>query len=159
MGKAMTPASNKYEEWLKNVGRKKKIQSPEELYKFFCDYREHEKNDPHKRQDFIRGGEAAGTKVDFDVVFPLTWDGFEAYLAELGIITNLDKYKMNFQGSYDEFVDIIRVIDKIMFKHNFNFAAIGAVKENIIARKLGIHDKQVLEITKEQPLFGDDPEN
>ena len=42
-----------------------------------------------------------------------------------------------------------------MYDQKFVGAAVGAFKENLIARELGIADKSQIKVTGEQPLFGD----
>ena len=34
---SVKPDNPRYQQWLKNVGRKKKIESPEDLFRYFCD--------------------------------------------------------------------------------------------------------------------------
>lgn len=153
---SVKPDNPRYQQWLKNVGRKKKIESPEDLFRYFCDYEEKIDSAPHQREDFIRGGEMAGVKVKLKNMRPKTWAGFEVHLFREGILVRLDDYKANKDNRYAEFADVIHAINKIIFDHNFDGAAVNALKENLIARSLGLHDKTLLEITKEQPLFGEE---
>lgn len=138
------------------VGRPKAIESPERLWELFCGYRKQVDENPFIKQDFIRGGDLAGNKVELETMMPYTWAGFEVYLFENKVATNLDKYKMNFENAYSEYVDIIRTIDKIIFNRNFSGAAVNAFNANLIARSLGLQDKQQIEVIKEQPLFSED---
>ena len=98
----------------------------------------------------------AGVKVKLKNMRPKTWAGFEVHLFREGILVRLDDYKANKDNRYAEFADVIHAINKIIFDHNFDGAAVNALKENLIARSLGLHDKTLLEITKEQPLFGEE---
>lgn len=153
----MKPTDPNYAAWRKNTGRPKAIKSPDILWEHFNGYRKEVDSRPFIKQDFVRGGDNAGQKVDVEAQLPYTWSGFEVYLFEQGVAANLDKYKMNFENAYSEFIDIIRVIDKIIFTRNFSGAAVNAFNANLIARSLGLQDKQQIEVIKEQPLFGDDP--
>lgn len=129
--------------WLnrKKVGRPKIIKSPKQLWGYFCDYAHHISNNPFKKQDFVRGGDLAGTIVELDTIRPFTWEGFEDFLFEKDIIFNLKDYRFNKNGAYDEFSAIITRIGDIIYNQKFEGAAVGAFNANIIARDLGLSDK------------------
>ena len=112
---------------------------------------------PFKKQDFIRGGEKAGKKVDLETMMPYTWSGLEAYLFENKIIACLDDYKLNSGERYTEYKGIIRAIGKVIYDRNFSGAAVNALNPNLIARQLGLAEKTQVEV-KEQPLFSEDSE-
>ncbi|QCW20368.1 DNA packaging protein [Flavobacterium phage FPSV-S2] len=57
-----------------------------------------------------------------------------------------------------DFSDVIRTIKDIMFSQKFEGAAVGAFQQNIIARDLGLANKNEITHIVEQPLFGDDDE-
>ena len=153
----MKPEDPGYWEWRKKVGRGKAIKTPKELWKHACDYFQRVDEAPFKKQDFIRGGELAGKVVELDTIRPYTWAGLEAYLFEKGIIASLDDYKLNTGERYSEFKGIIRAIGKVIYDRNFSGAAVNALNPNLIARQLGLAEKTQVEV-KEQPLFGDEPD-
>lgn len=159
-----------YWEWRKNTGRPKAIRTPKEMWRYACDYfrsiDEHPFLKQEQRKNPIKIGK--GSIIDDDLmeeiknpvinlktIRPYTWVGFEAYLFERGVLANLDHYKCNLENRYQEFIEIIRAIDKIMFAQKFEGAAVGVFNANIIARDLGLADKSELKVTEEQPLFGD----
>lgn len=144
-----------YWEWRKNTGRPKNLESPQILWEHACEYFQMVDELPYEKEDFIRGGESAGVKVRLESIQPYTWTGFEDYLSEKSIIVKLEDYKANKDGRYTEFVEIITRIRNIMFDQKFRGAAVGAFKENIIARDLGLTDKSESTIIAEQPLFLD----
>lgn len=125
------------------AGRPKKIESPEKMWEYACQYFDEVDETPFKKQDFIRGGTSAGTKVQLDNIRPYSWAGFETYLIKHGIISNLDHYRANTNDAYAEFRDVISRIDKVMFDNKFEGATVGAFNSSIIAR-----DLQLAEITK-----------
>jgi hypothetical protein len=127
------------EEEKRPVGRPKNIESPEQLWKLFRQYRKHAKDNPYLKQDFV-GKDA--DEVERRLERPLTFVGFEVYLMERMIINDLADYERNKDGRYAEFANIIRAIKKIIEADQFEGAAVGVYKENIIARKLGLADKQ-----------------
>ena len=127
------------------MGRPKKIQQPELLWNYACDYFNHVDTYPFLKQDFIRGGNNAGKSVNVKHVRPYTWDGLEVYLFSRGILSNLTHYVQNRRGGYDNFVAIIRAIDKVIRDRNFTGAAVGAFSPNLIARQLGLAEKTITE--------------
>lgn len=121
------------------VGRPKNIESPEQLWKLFRQYRIHAKENPYEKQDFV-GKDA--DEVTRKLERPLSWVGFEEYLFERMIISDLGDYERNKENRYAEFATIVRAIKVYIERDQFEGAAVGVYKENIIARKLGLADKK-----------------
>lgn len=144
-----------YWEWRKNTGRPKSIATPEILWKYACDYFQMRDESPWPTHDVIRSGDNAGKNIYIDKQEPYTWEGLDDYLFEHDVISRLEDYKANKDNRYAEFVDVVTRIRKIMYDQKFRGAAIGAFKENIIARDLGLTDKTENTIIAEQPLFPD----
>lgn len=147
-----------YWEGRKKLGRPKLIETPEELWGYACEYFNRVNGTPFKKQDFIRGGEYAGSKVNLDQMAPYTWEGLEAYLFEKVGIAHIEDYRYNKDGRYEKFTGIIHAIGKIIYDRNFSGAAVGAFSHNLIARQLGLTEKTEMKVT-EQPLFGDPDED
>lgn len=121
------------------VGRPKNIESPDQLWKLFRLYMKHAKANPRERQDFVgKDGDEVTRKLEK----PLSWVGFEVYLFERMIISDLGDYERNKENRYAEFTTIIRAIKAYIEEDQFDGATVGIYKENIIARKLGLADKQ-----------------
>lgn len=128
-----------------------KINSPEELWQYFLDYVENARNNPMYKVEYV-GKEGREEYKPLSV--PITFEGFECYLADRDIIQDLGSYASNQRGRYKRFSTIITRIRKNCFVNNFNGAAVGLFSPNLIARKLGLSDKK--EVTNvEQPLFPD----
>ena len=144
-----------YWEGRKKIGRPKAIQTPQKLWDLACEYFQSVDENAGFKKDFIKGGEMAGTIVDLETMRPYTWEGLEDFLFEKGIITNLNDYKQNTDGRYQDYADIIRAIGKVIFNRNFSGAAMNFLNSNLIARQLGLAEKTQLKVTEEQPLFGD----
>ena len=142
-----------YWQWRKNTGRPKKLKSAQQLWEHACDYFQMMDESPFMKQDFIRGGDAAGSIIELETIQPYTWEGFEDYLREHQIIAKLDDYRSNKEGRYSEFAEIITHIGKVMYDRKFRGAAVGAFNANIIARDLGLTDKTQTTVAMEQPLF------
>jgi DNA-packaging protein gp3 len=121
------------------VGRPKLIESPQQLWLLFRKYKEWAKANPRKKEDFVGKD---GNRVDRKLERPLTFVGFEAYLFERMIITDLGDYERNKDNRYAEFATIIRAIKNVIETDQFEGASVGIYQHNIIARKLGLADKQ-----------------
>jgi hypothetical protein len=117
----------------------KKIESPEVLWQHFLDYVEYERKNPLYKREYVGRN---GQEVDTPLQVPITFEGFECYLWDLGIISHLSDYSANTNGNYDEYSTIITRIKQNCFVHNFKGASVGVFNHNIIARKLGLIDKQ-----------------
>lgn len=122
-------------------GRPKKIATPEILWQHACDYFKSVDEKPFKREDFIRGGESAGSKVYLNHMRPYTWAGFTEYVVKHGIISALDDYKYNAGGAYEDFRDVVALIDKVMYAQKFEGAASGFFNSSIIMRDLKLNDE------------------
>jgi hypothetical protein len=121
------------------MGIAKYIESPEKLWEYFEDYVRHEAKNPMYKTEYV-GKDGHMVKTALEV--PITFEGFECYLADRGIIGDLGQYSANRENRYTEFVPIITRIQKNCFVHNFKGASVGLFNANIIARKLGLADKQ-----------------
>lgn len=121
------------------AGRPKNIESPEELWRLFRLYKTWAKENPRTKQDFVGKD---GDEIERKLERPLTWVGFEVYLYERMIINNLGDYEKNKDDAYVEFSPIIRAIKAYIEQDQFEGASVGIYQHNIIARKLGLTEKQ-----------------
>ena len=115
----------------------KLIETPERLLQLFKDYVKHESENPMHRIDYV-GKEGKQVKTALET--PITFDGFEVYLFQKGIINDLGDYSKNKDGRYSDYAPIIAYIRKHCYIHNFKGAAVKLFDPNLIARKLGIKD-------------------
>jgi hypothetical protein len=135
----------------KPVGRPKRFDTPEQLAELYNAYRLDAKNKPYLVHDFV-GKDA--NEVRKEKERPLSWIGFECYLYEQGIIQDLDDYERNTNQSYTIFQPIIRAIKKHIERDQFEGATAGIYNANIIARKLGLADKQELKVSEVEVFIG-----
>jgi hypothetical protein len=120
------------------MAKHKYIESPEKLWELFEDYVFHEKSNPMYKQDYVgKEGRVELTPLET----PITFEGFECYLMDRGVIGDLGHYSNNKDNRYSEYVTIITRIRKNCFVHNFRGASVGLFNANIIAKKLGLSDK------------------
>lgn len=139
---------NEYWQSRKKHGKPKNIETPEELWGYFCDYASRIDDNPHSLLETKRGS-GSTQQGAFDKEeekeerrdFPYTWEGFEDYLFEKSIISDLGDYRSNKEGRYQDFAAIIKKIGNCIYNNKFSGAAIGIFNANIIARDLGLVDK------------------
>jgi hypothetical protein len=121
------------------MGRTKLIEHPEDLIAYFKEYQDYCKANPVMKEDYV-GKDAM--RVYRELERPLTWVGFECYLSDKEIINDLGDYESNKDGRYEDYATIISRIKKYIENDQFTGATVGIYNHNIIARKLGLVDKQ-----------------
>jgi hypothetical protein len=131
------------------MSKKKYIETPEKMWELFEEYVKHENNNPMHKREYVGKD---GNEVDTPLQVPITFEGFECYLADKGIIEDLGKYSANTDNAYNEFVTIITRIRRNCFVQNFKGASVGLFNANLVAKKLGLISK-VEQTNIEQPLF------
>lgn len=121
------------------MAKKKYIETPEKLWELFTEYVEHERDNPMYKVDYVGRD---GNKVLTPLQTPITFEGFECWLADKGVIkAGLGDYQSNKDGRYSEYATIITRITNNCFVQNFKGAAVGLFNPNLIAKKLGLIDK------------------
>jgi hypothetical protein len=120
------------------MAKHKYIETPEKLWELFESYVLHEKQNPMYKQEYVgKDGRTELTPLET----PITFEGFECYLMDQGVIEDLGHYSRNKDERYTEYVPIITRIRKNCFVHNFRGASVGLFNANIIAKKLGLSEK------------------
>jgi uncharacterized protein YbcI len=133
------------------MGNHKYIESPEKLWELFKDYVEYERNNPMYKKEYVGKD---GNEVDTPLQVPITFEGFECYLADREIINDLGDYSANKNNKYSEFSTIITRIRNNCFVQNYKGAAVGLFNANLVAKKIGLISK-IEQTNIEQPLFPD----
>lgn len=133
------------------MAKHKAIATPEELWELFLAYVEKERSNPMYKREYVGKD---GDEKDTPLQVPITFEGFECYLWDLNIISDLGKYSSNQDGAYEEYRTIITRIKQNCFIQNFKGASVGLFNANIISRKLNLIEKMQTEIV-EMPLFPD----
>jgi hypothetical protein len=124
------------------AGRPKAIESPEELISLFENYKQWIKDNPYLVHDFV-GKDAV--EVERKKQRPLSWVGFEGFLARTGVIEHLGHYEQDKSGTYTDFLPIIRAIKKECSSDIIEGAMAGVYNANLAARLEGLADKKELE--------------
>ena len=120
----------------------KNIKTPEQLYKYFEQYKEYCKKNP-KKENFWSSRSNKEVSVSREI--PLTWIGFENYMRKKKIIETLQDYEFNRDDRYSEYVTIIRAIKNEIYEDKYAGATAGIFQHNIIARDLGLSEKREVE--------------
>lgn len=126
------------------VGRPKGIKSPEDLKEWFEEYRVYVKANPKKQSLYDY---KAGREVTISKEVPLNWVSFGAWLYREKGISNINDYRYDCREDrdYSEFASIITYIEGEIWAEQYDGAAAGIYQHNIVARKLGLADKQEVE--------------
>lgn len=127
------PVGNAFWKLREKHGRDKIFTTPEELWLKACEYFEWCDGNPILTLEF-HGKDA--TECTVPKMRAYTWSGLEYYLD----IDSLREYKTN--DDYKDFSQVVTRIEKVIYTQKFTGAAAGVLNANIIARDLGLADKQ-----------------
>lgn len=132
------------------------IESPEQLWGLFEDYKLAVKSDPFIVIDY-KGKDATPVKLMKEK--PLTMEGFELYVADIpGMPWELGQYFANRDKRYENFVSICSRIRQAIRNDQIAGGMAGIYNPSITQRLNGLVDKTETKVVKEQPLFADEPE-
>jgi hypothetical protein len=122
----------------KKRGRPKNIPTPEMFQDLFEQYKkEHKGKVRYTHQVSAKHGLV---KIPHEP--PLTWGSFDVWLRHNGYIEDTEDYRGNLDGRYSSFKGVIRTINQEIYEDKFIGASVGEYQHNIIARDLGLIDKQ-----------------
>ena len=127
------PIGNQFWKQRSKHGREKIFSNPEILWEEACKYFQWCDDNPLYEIDF-KGKDA--DEVRIPKMRAYTWEALELFLD----ISSLRDYKT--KEEYKDFLQVIGRIEKIMYSQKFTGAAAGFLNANIIARDLGLRDKQ-----------------
>lgn len=134
-------------------GRPRNLDSPEQLYELFEDYKRYTKANP--RLKIIHGGKDFEERVE-PLEVPLTMEGFEIYCwNEVG---EVEQYFKNVDKRYSEFIPICSHIRKEIRKDQIEGGMVGQYNPSITQRLNNLKE-QVEQTNIEQPLFKLDDNN
>jgi hypothetical protein len=120
-------------------GNPKKIPTPEKMWELFLEYKDWCKSNPYRVHDFVGKD---GRDVHREKERPLTNNGFDSYLADNQYIGhNIDQYRRNEHGMYNDFVDVMSRIHNVIREDQLCGAMCGVYQHHVTARVLGLVDK------------------
>jgi hypothetical protein len=129
---------NKYWEFRNKHGRNFKY-TPEDWETESVKYFEYMANKVWNKKEAIKSGELAGTLIDIPTQTPMSIESFCLFMdIDRG---TWDNYESNTE-TYKDFFNITTRVRAIIESNQFEGATVGAYNPNIIARKLGLSDRQ-----------------
>ena len=120
------------------LGRPKSIESPEKLYEYFLAYKNEIKSKPFIIKDWV-GKDS--TPVYREKEKPLTMEGFECWLFDADIISDLSRYMANTDNKYEEFSAICTHIKKRIREDQISGGMSGMYNPSITQRLNSLTEK------------------
>lgn len=139
------PAGNKFWQNRTRHGREKIFASAELMWAAAEEYFEWCDDNPWLKKEAIKSGEHSGTLIDIPTQRPYTLSGLCVYIGcnEAYFRT----FKAQLPEGEQDFNTVIGSIEQVIYTQKFEGAAVGAFNANIIARDLGLKDKQEIDHT------------
>ena len=126
------------------MAKHKYIETPEKLWELFTEYRTHVKSNPRTKHVFV----GKDGKSDYELLeVPLTMEGFESYVFEKGLNSELSHYFMNKDKRYSDYVAICSHIRNSIRKDQIEGGMVGQYNPSITQRLNGLTEKQQIEQT------------
>lgn len=137
------PKGNKFWQLRSKHGRDKLFATPDLLWEAACEYFEWCEENPWYKKEAVKSGELAGTIISIPTERPYTLQGLCRYL------NCSTEYLKHFEANNidsEDFMPIITRIREAIYQQKFEGASVGAFNANIIARDLGLADKQDVKV-------------
>jgi hypothetical protein len=135
------------------MAKHKYIETPEKMYELFIAYKKEVKDNPRKKHTFV--GKDGNSEFEL-LERPLTFEGFECYVADLGEIADLSHYFCNLDNRYSEYVAICSRIKKEIRNDQIEGGMVGQYNASITQRLNGLADKKEHEVKGEPRVFNID---
>lgn len=138
-----------------NPGRPRKIESAEELWRLFCEYVKQAKRAPWYKND-VKTEDKALVDVSIPTERPLSLAAFCCFLGVHETFLKNNEIAKKGDDYAKEFSPVVQQIKMIVETQQLEGATVGAYNSNIVARKLGLTDKQevtarVIEVEQPDP--------
>ena len=119
------------------MGRNKYIESPEKLKEYFLAYQKETKSNPFVVKDWV-GKDA--TDVFREKEKPLTFIGFQNYLDDIDVITDVTDYFENKDSRYTDYIRICSRIKRNIQDDQIAGGMVGIYNPSITQRLNGLTD-------------------
>lgn len=129
--------------------KKKYIETPEIMWELFLKYKEQVKTSPILQKDWVGKD---GSEIYREKEKPLTMDGFQNYLDDEEIISDVTDYFENKGGRYQSYVRICSRIKRNIRQDQIEGGMAGIYNPSITQRLNGLAETNKHEFV-EQPLF------
>lgn len=140
---------NKYYKLRSKDGRNKIFENAEDLNTEIEKYFQEKSESFINKPDIIKSGDLAGENIQIKI------DDFPTK-EELAINLGFAKWESlkNYKEYTEDFLEVITWAETVIYNWKLKYTAIGVLNANIIARDLGIADKQDLTTNGESISFG-----
>lgn len=144
------------------MAKKKYIKTPDKLWEFFSQYREETKSNPIKIVEQRKGtinipkdfaGNFPDAIIELPLQRPLTMEGFQNYLENQGIITDVTDYFENKDNRYSEYVRIASRVRREIRDDQITGGMCGVFNSSITARLNGLTEKIQAAVTTDNFLI------
>jgi len=132
------------------AGLTKYIETPELLWELFGLFMQWIKDNPYLVQDYVGKD---GVMVNREKQRPLTFIGFEKYLALHEIVSDLSSYERNSENRYEDYIPIISRIRKICNGEIIEGASAGVYNAMIASRVASLIDRSEQTVKEEPRIF------
>lgn len=136
------PPNNQYWKFRKDFLGRKKEYTPKEWFEKIVEYFEWQQKQYWTKKESIKSGELAGTTMSVPITPPMNVGG-------LCLFADIDRRTYtNYKSGegYEDFFPITNWAAEIIELNQLEGATIGAFNPNIIARQLGLADKQEIDV-------------
>lgn len=134
------PRGNQFWKQRSKHGRNTLFANAEALWEAAREYFEWCDNNPWLKAEAIKSGDMAGEIMKVPTARPYSLSGLLLYCGANE--TFWRQFKATDAGKSEDFSSIITHIEEVINTQQFEGASVGAFNANIIARKLGLSDKQ-----------------
>ena len=138
------------------MGVHKKIETPEIMWQLFLDYKELVKKSPIIIKDWV-GKDAIDVYREKEK--PLTFIGFQNYLDDQNVITDVTDYFENKDKRYSDFVRICSRIKRNIQDDQIAGGMVGIYNPSITQRLNNLVERveNKVDVCERKPIFGDNP--
>ena len=134
------------------MGKNKYIETPDKMWELFEAYKKDVRDNPRIKVEYVGKD---GERVNTPLIRPLTIEGFENYVADLGIIQDLGDYFANSNKKYNDYSTICTRVRKAIRQDQIEGGMVGQYNASITQRLNNLKEQTETTIT-EQPMFGDE---
>ena len=132
------------------MGRHKNIETPEIMWELFCEYRTEVKSNPITIVEQKKGntiipkgfeGDLPDAIVELPAQRPLTMEGFQNFLDDEDVISDVTDYFENKNNSYSDFLRICRRIKRTIRQDQIEGGMAGIYNPSITQRLNNLIEK------------------
>lgn len=134
------PLGNNFWEVRSKHGRDKLFKTPELMWEAATEYFQWCIDNPLKKMESVKSYKETGKIIAIPISRPFTWEGLCGYLdCNLAYFRT---FKSQMQEKDKDFNTVLTRIEQTIYRQKFEGASVGIFNHNIIARDLGLADKQ-----------------